>query len=80
MPEGQGRGIAVHEAFGSFVAHVTEVSVSKEGRIKVHRFVTAIDVGPVVNPDTLRAQMESAIVFGLGEEKPTERSRSRRAA
>jgi isoquinoline 1-oxidoreductase beta subunit len=65
LPEGQGRGIAVHEAFGSFVAHVAEVSVSKEGKVKVHRFVTAIDVGPVVNPDTLRGQMESAIVFGL---------------
>jgi len=65
LPEGHGRGIAVHESFKSFVAQVAEVSVSKEGKIKVHRVVCAIDCGPVVNPDTVQAQMESGIVFGL---------------
>jgi isoquinoline 1-oxidoreductase beta subunit len=64
-PEGRGRGIAVHESFGSFVAQVAEVSVSREGRVKVHRVVCAIDCGPVVNPDSIRAQMESGIAFGL---------------
>ncbi len=65
LPAGQGRGVAVHESFGSVIAHVAEVSVSKDGRPRVHRFVSVIDCGPVVNPDTVRAQMESGIVFGL---------------
>lgn len=65
LPEGRGRGLAVHESFGSFVAQVAEVSVSQEGKVSVHRVVCAIDCGPVVNPDTIRAQMEGGIVFGL---------------
>jgi isoquinoline 1-oxidoreductase beta subunit len=65
LPEGRGRGIALHESFGSFLAQVAEVSVSKEGKVRVHRVVCAIDCGPIVNPDTIRAQMESGIVFGL---------------
>lgn len=64
LAAGRGRGLAVHEAFGSFVAHVLEVSL-EQGRPRVHRVVTAIDCGPVVNPDTVRAQMESAVVYGL---------------
>jgi isoquinoline 1-oxidoreductase subunit beta len=65
LPEGHGRGIAVHESFRSFVAQVAEVSVSSEGLVKVHRVVCAIDCGGVVNPNTVHAQMESGIVFGL---------------
>ena len=65
LPAGQARGIAVHESFGSFVAQVAEVSVSSSGEIKVHRVVCAVDCGRVVNPDTVAAQMESGIVFGL---------------
>jgi isoquinoline 1-oxidoreductase beta subunit len=65
LPAGRGRGIAVHESFKSFVAQVAEVSVSAEGSVRVHRVVCAIDCGPVVNPDGVRAQMESGIVFGL---------------
>jgi isoquinoline 1-oxidoreductase beta subunit len=65
LPEGHGRGLAVHESFGSFVAQVAEVSVSGKGRVKVHRVVCAIDCGPAVNPEGIRAQMESGIVFGL---------------
>jgi isoquinoline 1-oxidoreductase beta subunit len=65
LPQGRGRGLAVHESFGSFVAQVAEVSVSKEGKVRVHRVVCAIDCGPVVNPDTIEAQMESGIAFGL---------------
>jgi isoquinoline 1-oxidoreductase beta subunit len=64
LPAGRGRGIAVHESFGSFVAHVAEASV-QDGRVRVHRVVCAIDCGMLVNPDTIRAQMESGIVFGL---------------
>jgi isoquinoline 1-oxidoreductase beta subunit len=65
LANGLGRGIALHESFGSYVAHVAEVSVSKDGKLRVHRMVCAVDCGPVVNPDTVRAQMESGIVFGL---------------
>lgn len=65
LPAGLGRGLAVHASFESFVAQVVEVSVSKEGKVRVHRVVCAIDCGPVVNPDTIRAQMEGGIVFGL---------------
>jgi isoquinoline 1-oxidoreductase beta subunit len=65
LSEGRGRGLAVHESFGSFVAHVAEVSVSREGTVRVDRVVCAIDCGPVVNPDSIRAQMEGAVVFGL---------------
>ncbi|MFL5402627.1 MAG: molybdopterin cofactor-binding domain-containing protein [Gemmatimonadales bacterium] len=65
LPRGRARGIAVHESFGSYVAQVAEVSVDK-GAIRVHRVVCAIDCGIAVNPDTVRAQMESGIAFGLG--------------
>lgn len=63
--QGRGRGIAVHESFGSYVAQAAEVSV-ENGAIKVYRVVCAIDCGPVVNPQTVAAQMESGIAFGLG--------------
>jgi isoquinoline 1-oxidoreductase beta subunit len=65
LAKGIFRGIAVHESFGSYVAQVAEVSVNK-GAVKVHRVVCAIDCGLSVNPDSLAAQMESAISFGLG--------------
>ena len=64
-PEGRARGIAVHESFGSFVAEVAEVSVADDGTVRVHRVVCAIDCGRVVNPDTVEAQMQSGIVYGL---------------
>jgi isoquinoline 1-oxidoreductase beta subunit len=63
-PSGRARGIAVHESFGSFVAEVAEVSLV-DGAPRVHRVVCAIDCGPVVNPDTVEAQMQGGIVFGL---------------
>jgi isoquinoline 1-oxidoreductase beta subunit len=61
---GHARGVAVHAAFGSFAAQVAEVSVDK-GSIRVHRVVCAIDCGIVINPETIAAQMESGIAFGL---------------
>lgn len=64
LPEGKFRGVAVHEAMGSFVCQVVELSVDA-GKIRVHRVVCAIDCGLAVNPDGVRAQMESGIVFGL---------------
>jgi isoquinoline 1-oxidoreductase beta subunit len=65
VPAGRGRGIAVHESFGSYVAHVAEVSVADSGKVRVHRVVAAIDCGPVVNPDTVAAQLEGATAFAL---------------
>jgi isoquinoline 1-oxidoreductase beta subunit len=65
LPKGRARGIAVHESFGSYIAQVAEVSLDKGGTIKVHRVVCAIDCGRIVNPDTIKAQMESGIIFGL---------------
>lgn len=63
-PEGRARGVAVHAAFGSFAAQVAEASV-ENGHIRVHRVVCAIDCGTVVNPETIAAQVESGIAFGL---------------
>ena len=65
LPKGMGRGIAVHESFGSYVAEVAEVSVDKDGQVRVHRVVIACDCGQVVNPDTVAAQMEGGMVYGL---------------
>jgi isoquinoline 1-oxidoreductase subunit beta len=64
-PGGRARGIAVHQSFGTYVAQVAEVSVAADGKIRVHRVVCAVDCGRVVNPETVRAQMEGGIVFGL---------------
>jgi isoquinoline 1-oxidoreductase beta subunit len=65
LPPGKGRGLALHHSFGSYVAEVAEVSVDEKGGIRVERVVCAVDCGRVVHPDTVRAQMESGIVFGL---------------
>lgn len=65
MPAGQGRGVAVHASYGSYVAQVAEVSVNADGKVRVQRVVCAVDCGRIVNPDTIAAQMESGIVFGL---------------
>ena len=64
LPKGQGRGLAVHESFGSVAAQVAEVAVDGSD-ITVKRVVCAIDCGQTVNPDTIRAQIESAVVYGL---------------
>jgi isoquinoline 1-oxidoreductase beta subunit len=63
--EKRGRGVAVHEAFGSFVAQVAEVTVAADGTYKVDRIVCAVDCGIAVNPDVIRAQMEGGIGYGL---------------
>lgn len=65
LPAGRGRGIAMHECFGSFVAMVAEVTVSASGAVKVDRVVCAVDSGMIVNPDLIEAQMEGGIIFGL---------------
>ena len=66
LPAGRGRGIGYHATFGvTHVAHVAEVSVDETGKVRVQRVVCAVDCGKVVNPDTIAAQMEGGIVFGL---------------
>jgi len=64
LPKGHAAGLAVHASFGSYVAQIAEVSADGNA-IKVHRVVCAIDCGPVVNPLTVEAQMQSGIVYGL---------------
>jgi isoquinoline 1-oxidoreductase beta subunit len=64
LPKGHHRGIAVHESFGSFIAQVAEVSVTGD-QLKIHRVVCAVDCGVCVNPASVAAQMEGAVVFGL---------------
>jgi isoquinoline 1-oxidoreductase beta subunit len=64
LPEGHGRGIAMYYSFRSYAAQVAEVSV-KDGNVRVHRVVCAVDCGMTVNPNIIAAQMESGIVFGL---------------
>ena len=63
-PEGRARGVAVHWSFGTYVAQVVEASIERQ-RIRVHRVVCAVDCGQIVNPDIVRMQMESGIIFGL---------------
>ncbi|PYQ08336.1 MAG: hypothetical protein DMF83_06880 [Acidobacteria bacterium] len=65
LPAGRGRGIACAFSFDSYVAEVAEVSVDKAGLPHVHRVVCAVDCGRAVNPDGVRAQVESAVVYGL---------------
>ena len=63
-PKGVGRGMAIHESFGTVCAHVADVSIVN-GQIKVLRVVSVIDCGLVVNPLTVSAQVESAVAYGL---------------
>jgi isoquinoline 1-oxidoreductase beta subunit len=65
LPERVGRGVALQFVFGSYMAHVAQVEVAKDGTVRVRRVVCAVDCGTVVNPDTVRAQIQSAIVFGV---------------
>jgi isoquinoline 1-oxidoreductase subunit beta len=64
-PPGVYRGIAQTMGFGSYVAAVAEVSVSDEGKLKIHRIVAATDPGHAVNPQQIAAQVEGSFVYGL---------------
>jgi isoquinoline 1-oxidoreductase beta subunit len=65
MPKGSARGIAIHEAFGTIVGEVAEVSVSDKGEVRVGRVVACVDCGHVVNPLTVEMQIESGVIYGL---------------
>jgi isoquinoline 1-oxidoreductase beta subunit len=60
-----GRGVSCQFAFGSYLAQVADVSVGPDGDVRVHRVVCAVDCGHTVNPDTVVAQMEGGIIFGI---------------
>jgi isoquinoline 1-oxidoreductase beta subunit len=64
LPERTGRGIALQFVFATYLAVVAEVEVSRDGPVRVRRVTCAVDCGTVVNPDTVRAQIQSAIMFG----------------
>src|SRR5713101_4199184 len=64
LPKAQGRGIATFFSFNSYTAAVAEASV-KDGDVRVHRLVYAVDCGRPINPDGVRAQVESAALYGL---------------
>ena len=65
LPDRVGRGVSVQFVFGTYMAHVAEVEVAKDGAVRVRRVVCALDCGTVVNPDTVQAQVQSAIMFGV---------------
>src|SRR5438309_8122229 len=65
VPERIGRGVSLQFVFATYLAQVAEVEVSKDGAVRVRRVVCAVDCGTVVNPDTVRAQIESAVMFGI---------------
>jgi hypothetical protein len=65
LPERVGRGVSLQFVFATYMAQVAEVEVSKDGAVRVRRVVCAVDCGTVVNPDTVRAQIQSAIIFGI---------------
>jgi len=64
LPKGSGRGVSLQFVFGSYLAQVAEVEVSTEGAVRVRRVVCAVDCGIVINPNTVRAQIQSGIMFG----------------
>jgi isoquinoline 1-oxidoreductase beta subunit len=64
LPKGRARGIALMEGYDTYMAQVAEVSV-KDGEVKVHRVTVVADLGRMVNPDTVEAQIQSSIVFGM---------------
>jgi isoquinoline 1-oxidoreductase subunit beta len=65
LPRGVFRGIAIHDSQNSICAQIVEISVARDGKVRVHRVVSAIDAGHVVNPLTVELQTQSAVVYGL---------------
>ena len=61
----RGRGVALLYAFETYMADVAEVTVADNGEVRVDRVVVAVDTGVPVNPDTIVAQMQGGIIFGI---------------
>jgi len=60
-----GRGVSLQHVFATYLAVVAEVEVSEEGSVRVRRVVCAVDCGTAINPDTVQAQIQSAVIFGI---------------
>jgi isoquinoline 1-oxidoreductase beta subunit len=65
LPARVGRGVCVQPSFGSFIATVVEAEVDGQGKVRLRRATTAVDTGIAVNPDTIVAQLEGGLIFGL---------------
>jgi isoquinoline 1-oxidoreductase beta subunit len=65
LPDRVGRGVSLQTSFGTYMAQVAEVEVGKDGAVRVRRVVCALDAGAVVNPDTIEAQVQGAVIFGV---------------
>ena len=65
LPQRVGRGVSIQHVFATYMAHIAEVEVANDGTVRVRRVVCAVDCGTVVNPDTVRAQIQSAVMFGI---------------
>jgi isoquinoline 1-oxidoreductase beta subunit len=65
MPAGKGRGIAIHESFGTIVGECVEVSIDAKGKVRCERVVAVVDCGHVVNPRNVEMQIESGVIYGL---------------
>src|SRR6267154_1326951 len=65
LPARAGRGVSVQPAFGSFIATVVEAEVDEQGGVRLRRVTSAVDTGIAVNPDTIAAQLEGGLIFGL---------------
>ncbi len=65
LPKGVGRGVSLQFVFGSYMAQIAEVEVAKDGSVRVKRVVCAVDCGSVINPDTIEAQVQGAVIFGV---------------
>lgn len=66
LAKGRARGIALMEGYDTYMAQVAEVSLNEAGEVHVHRVTVAVDPGRMVNPDTVEAQIQSSVVFGMG--------------
>jgi isoquinoline 1-oxidoreductase beta subunit len=65
LPPRHGRGVSLQFAFGSYLTQIVEVSVTEDGQVRVQRVVCVLDCGQTINPDTIHAQLEGGVVFGL---------------
>ena len=65
MPAGKGRGIAIHESFGTIVGECVEVAIDAKGKVRCERVVAVVDCGHVVNPRNVEMQIESGVIYGL---------------
>jgi len=65
MPPGKGRGMAIHESFGTIVGECVEVAIDAKGKVRCERVVVAVDCGHVVNPRNVEMQIESGVIYGL---------------